>query len=174
MHQIQADQTTRKARRRTRANLTADGSALTNTTTETTLATHTVAANEFLADSEVEIEGSITVTSGNGNDTLTARVKLGGSTLATSPAFDVTNAGDQIHFRVVGYWRTIGASGKLVVKYANFSCNAQAAPIAGAIGVAGEITLNTTGTLACIVTGQWSAASASNSCKAQAFGYAHD
>lgn len=169
---IQLDPTGRGTRKRPRGYTTADGSALTNTTAETTLDTLTVPANAVKAvGDELVLEGSINVTSGNSTDTLAAKVKLGSLTLSTSGAGDVANSGDVLHWRVVLLFRAVGASGKAVVKQASFNYSGGAL---AATSAQGELSIDTTASQAAAIRGTWSNASSSNSCKSQAMSYAID
>ncbi len=169
---LQLDPTNRNFRARPRSFTITDGSALTNTVTETTLDSLTLPVNTIKeVGDELILEGSINVTSGNSTDTLTPKVKLGSLVLSTGGAADVANSGDVLHWRVVLFFRAVGASGKAVVKSAEFSYSGGALAPTSAQG---ELSIDTTATQLAAVRGTWSNASASNSCKSQAFSYAVD
>lgn len=169
---LQLDPTNRNFRARPRNFTIVDGSALTNTVTETTLDSLTLPVNTIKeVGDELILEGSVNVTSGNSTDTLSLKAKLGSLTLSTSVAADVANGGDVFHWRVVLLFRAVGASGKAVVKSAEFN---YAGGALGAVSTQGELSIDTTATQLAAIRGTWSNASSSNSCKSQAFSYAVD
>lgn len=169
---IQNDAAARGFRKRPRGYTTADGSSYTNSTTETTLDSFTLAANTIKhVGDELVLEGSINITSGNSTDTLAAKLKLGSLTLSTGGAADVANSGDVMHWRVVLLFRAVGASGKAVVKHASFN---YAGGALAATSTQGELSIDTTASQVAAIRGTWSNASASNACKSQAMTWAVD
>lgn len=146
---------------------TADGSPYGNLTTETTLATSSIAANAVQAGQWIDVPFAVNVTAGHTTDTLTLKVKAGSTVLLTSPAYDVVNTGELITGRLSLYVRAGGASGKAVVGAVHVQAGTATA---GATATAGEISLDFTAAISLTLTGAWSVADAGNSCKAQLFG----
>lgn len=159
-----------------RANsFTADGAALTNSTTETVLATYTIPANTLLAGSALRVRFMVSVTADAGVTTLTVRLRIGpttltGTALITSGAVDTSAnhvcVGEFFLISQVapaasaacrgwGNWQEPGAAG-----------GAFKTAVLGTGGVGANLATN--GALLLEVTGQWSAAD-SNSCKATYF-----
>jgi hypothetical protein len=112
------------------------------------------------------IKGHISDT---GNPTLTLKVTLGGTTLATSAAITLGNVSSdywEIEHEIV--CRTTGATGS-VVSSGEFSYeNANDMNGVGLVNTS-AVTIDTTGTLALDVTAQWGTSSASNTITAQIF-----
>jgi len=145
----------------------ADGTAYTNSTTETTLGSVSVPAN-FVTQvgQEFDIFSRVDVTSGDGANTLVLKAYLGSTLIGESPTVDVTDGGGDIglmQLRITA--RVVGAAG---TAYAAGQ---------SALGVPGTATMRATGSVGQItaidwtaaqtisIKGTWSAASASNSCK---------
>lgn len=144
--------------------MVADGTALSNTVTETSLGGYTIAANTLRAGDKIRIRGFVNVTATNSTNTLLLKVKIGSTILYATAAVDVAD-GDIGWFDIEITVRTIGGSGTIVAQGT------------AALGVPGTVTskpgflastaIDTTATQAVTVTGTWSVASASNSCKLQ-------
>ena len=143
---------------------TAASTALTNTTTETSFDNSSVVmpANTLNAGDVIRLRAQGICTSTNSTDTLNVKVKIGSTVIAATGAVDVAN--NDIFFVDVDIpIRTIGASGTLV-----------ATGLVG-LGVEGTVTakptklasttIDTTASNTLSVTGTWSVASASNSCR---------
>ncbi len=145
----------------------ADGTAYTNSTTETTLGSVSVPAN-FVTQvgQEFDIFSRVDVTSGNGADTLVLKAYLGSTLIGESPTVDVTDGGGDIglmQLRITA--RVVGAAG---TAYAAGQ-SALGVPVTAtmrATGSVGQITaIDWTAAQTISIKGTWSAASASNSCK---------
>jgi|SRR3990167_6201412 len=140
----------------------AASAALTNSTTETTLDSHAFAAGELKAGDVVEVMASGIATATNSTDTLTVKLKFGTTVILATAALDATD-NDTWFLHAYVTIRTDGASGTFV---STGSTN---------IGVEGTAThrndivastaIDTTAALTFAVTGTWSAASASDSCR---------
>ena len=142
-------------------NAIADAAALTNTTSETAFdKSYTFPVGSLKAGDKIVIEGEVRATATNSTDTLTVKVKIGSTLLATSGAVDVAN-NDICVFRLTLTVTDVGATG-------HFTASGTIS-----LGVAGTVTakavyvdstaIDTTATQAITVTGQWSNASSSNS-----------
>ncbi len=143
---------------------TAASAALTNTTTETSFdnSTVTIPANTLNAGDVIRVRAQGICTSTNSTDTLNAKLKFGSTVVAATGAVDVAN-NDVFYIDVDLVVRTVGASGTIV-----------ATGLVG-LGVEGTVTgkpaklasatVDTTASIAMSVTGTWSVASASNSCR---------
>jgi hypothetical protein len=144
----------------------AASAALTNSTTETTLDTRTIAANFLKAGDVVEIIGQGIATATNANDTLTIKIKLGGTVVCATAAVDVAD-NDVWFLHTFVTIRTDGASGTMVAS------GIQQVGVEGTatmrMDIVASSAVDTTGTLAAILTATWSAASAGNSCRNDAF-----
>lgn len=142
--------------------------AVTDTTSETAFdQAVTVPANLLSAGAVLRIRGKVRVTSGNGTDTLTLRLRIGGLTgvlLATAPAFDVTNGGGDLGvLDSVVTVREIGASGSITAA-SGAGLGVPGTATWRVDGTVGAQSIDTTAAKDVVVTAQWSAASASNSC----------
>jgi carbon monoxide dehydrogenase subunit G len=143
----------------------AASSALSDTTDETTLSSVSFTAHELSDGTVIEFEAQGVATATNGTDTLTVKVKLGSTVIASTGAVDVAN-NDIWHLRGRIVIRTDGATGTLV---------ATGTQILGAEGATvksfklASTAVDTTGALTLAVTGTWSVASASNSCRNDVF-----
>ena len=147
----------------------ASGSAYSNATAETVLGSLTIPANRIKVGTRIRFRFLVNVTSGNSSNTLTLKVRLGGvagTLIATGSAVDVTDGGADVGI-VEGeiIFTSVGATGALR------ACGSQAlGPPASAtfkpwmVTVAAALTGDTTADNALVITGTWSAASASNSC----------
>jgi len=147
---------------------TADSTAITNTAAETSYdaSAYTFPANSLRAGDIIDIEAQILITAHTGADTLTNKLKIGGTVLASSGA--VNNAANDVcTIRIRVIIRTAGAGG-------TFTCYGFIAD-----GAPGTVTdkpitpvtgsIDTTANQALSLTGQWSASTASDSAKSQAF-----
>lgn len=154
------------------AAISAAGTALTNSTTETVLTSHNPAAYSFQAGKHYRVRGAVRATATNATDTLRCRLRIGPTTLtgtvvADSTAVDVAND-DVWAFELLITCRAAGSAGEIVVT--------GSAGIVGAEGTATErlaferiTSFDTTVTQRVEVTGVWSVANAGNSCQAEAF-----
>lgn len=144
----------------------AASSALSNSTTETTLDSRAIVANALKAGDVIEVTAQGIATATNSTDTLTIKIKVGSSVACATAAVDVAD-NDVWFLHTFITIRTDGGSGTLV-----------AAGIAQ-VGVEGTATMridilastavDTTAAQTVAVTGTWSVASASNSCRNDTF-----
>lgn len=148
----------------------AASAALTNSTTETTLDTFTFQADELAKGDSLDIVCGGIATATNSTDTLQIKVKVGGTVVGQTSAVDVAN--DDIwvlHLRV--HIRTDGPSGTMI------SMGIQQLGVEGTATMRQELVastaLDTTAAVAVIVTGTWSVASTSNSCRNEIFEIDH-
>ena len=145
----------------------ADGTAYTNSTTETTLGSVSVPAN-FMTQvgQELNIFSRVDVTSGNGTDTLVLKAYLGNTLIGQSPTVDVTDGGGDIGLmRLLLTARTVGNAGTAYAA-GDSALGFPAIVVMRATGSASEITaIDWTAAQTISIKGTWSAASASNSCK---------
>lgn len=142
---------------------TADSAALTNTVTETAFdKSYTIPANMLKVGDVIRISAQVLATATNSTDTLTVRLKIGSTTIISTGAVDVAN-NDIATITCELVVRTIGASGTFV------GTGEQSLGVPGTVTSKPfnlvSTTIDTTATQAITVTGQWSVASASNSCK---------
>ena len=144
----------------------ADGAALTNTTTETTLGSYVLPAG-FVTQvgQRFDIMARVDVTSGNGTDTLTLKAYIGSTLIGETVAVDVTNGGGDIGvFNLSLVARVAGSSGKAYA--AGFAgLGVPATATSQVTGTVGEASVDWTAAQTIAIKGTWSAASASNSCK---------
>lgn len=140
---------------------TAASAAVTNTVTETAFdKTYTFPANTLKAGDVIHIRTQAIATATNSTDTLTVKLKIGSTVVATTGALDVAD-NDLATIDVYIFVRTVGASGTIVG-----SGFVTIGPPASATTKAFQLAstaIDTTATQLISVTGQWSVASASNS-----------
>ena len=128
---------------------------------------YTIPANSLAAGDILRIRGQGLVVAAANTDTLTIKVKIGSTTIATSPAPDtVTN--DIFAFDIDVVIRTIGATGTYVAGGWMFMGTPAAA--AGAADISsgsfvGSTAINTLTTNAITVTANWSVADAGDSAR---------
>lgn len=140
----------------------AAGTALTASSTKTTLDSVVIPANTLKAGDVIRVRAQVVATATNSTDTLTVTLDMGGTAIATTGPVDVAN-GDigYIDYDIV--LRTVGASGTMV------------AAGSVALGVPGTVTakpkfmastaIDTTAALTLAVSGTWSTTDAGNSCR---------
>lgn len=148
---------------------TAASTAVSNTASETALdnSACTIPANSLRPGDVIKIKTQGIATATNAADTLTINVKLGSATLYQFAANDVVN-NDIWNGEVTMVVRSIGASGSAVVDViGTLDVDADKDPAIASFKAA--TTIDTTGDLAITVTATWSAASSSNSCRADIF-----
>lgn len=150
--------------------LAAAGTALTNSTSETVLASYEIPAYGLQAGQVIGIEGAVIATTTNSTDTLTVDLAIGptsltGTVIGTSGAVDVAN-NDKITWDISCVVRDADSS-SVVLCYGSMS-------VLGAEGTAThrvafeQLALDSGVAQKIEVTGTWSVASASNSCRADA------
>ena len=137
--------------------------ALTNSSTETTLGSHSVPANEIKSGTTLRFKASLRITNVASSATLTIKIKLGSTAIATWSGLAVAT-GDYLIIEgdIIGR-APPGASASVVAW-------AKAIGLLGGLDSPGKSAVNapanyaTNGALTFAITGQWSAANAS-SCK---------
>lgn len=157
---------------RTLYQITSSGTTLTNSTSETVLASHSLGANALQAGKTYQLRAAVSVPSTNSTDTLTLKVRIGGTTLTgtavyTSAAVDVANS-DLAVIDCEIHVFSVGSSGA-----ARALTQASTGPDASAIAVgsyyAAVSSLDTTAAILIELTGTWSVAHADNQCAAVMF-----
>lgn len=149
--------------------LVAAGTALSNSTTETILASYNMPGNSLQSGKRYKISGAVVASSTNSTDTLRVRLRVGPTTLTGTvildgTAVDVAN-NDVIVFDISAQVRADG-----VVIFSGFATLEGAEGTVTARAVFESVTVaDVTATLRIELTGLWSVASASNSCRADAF-----
>lgn len=144
----------------------AAGTALTASSTETTLLSATIPANKLRVGDVIRVRAQGIATATNSTDTLTPRLRLGttiaGTAVSAIAATDVANS-DIFYFDQEIVIRTIGASGTYV---AAGVCAIAATGVAPALAtILASTAIDTTVANTIYFTGQWSTTSASNSCR---------
>lgn len=131
-----------------------------NTITETSIGSYSVPANTLKQGTTLRIKGSLRVTGNAAADTVTLRIKLGGTTLLTSAAL-VMIANDVAEYEalitgydVPGAAANVAASARVTASQSGTFSNAAAVPAVSSYA--------TNGALVATATAQWSAASASD------------
>ena len=143
------------------------GTALTNSVVETALGAYTIPANSLSVGSliQVRFQGIATLT--NSTDTLTIKLYLGGiggTALISMAATDVAN-NDVFQGEYELAVRTIGSTGTVVGVGSFKSIPAAEGTMTIKDDILASTTLDTTANKDITVSGTWSVASASNSCR---------
>ena len=156
------------------ATKTAASSALTNTTDETALDSLAIPANTLVAGSTIRVQGMSIVTVVTSNPDLQFFLSLGPTSTALASREEIITttdaevaANDVFYVDAVIQVRTIGSSGTAVAM-----CEYQDPDAVGTQAkrtIKASFTLNTTVEQTLAVSAQWSAASASNSCRSDVF-----
>ena len=144
----------------------ADGTALTNSTTETTLGSVSIPAKYVQqAGADVRHSGARGCHQRQRTDTLTLKAYIGSTLIGETAAVDVTNGGGDIGvFDLSLVARVAGSSGKAYA--AGFAgLGVPATATSQVTGTVGEASVDWTAAQTIAIKGTWSAASASNSCK---------
>jgi hypothetical protein len=144
------------------------GTALTNSTSETVLASYTLPANSLQRGAEIQIESDVIATATNSTDTLNVKLRVGPTTLTgtvvgQSAAVDVAN-NDVVHVDVHCDVRNNGSASIVLCGGTITTLGAEGTATAR---VAFEsLSLDSTVAQRIELTGTWSVASPSNSCRA--------
>ena len=151
--------------------LTSAGTAHSNSTTETVLASYTLPASSLCPGKVYHLHALAIATATNSTDTLTVVVRVGSTTLtgtvcASSGAVDVA---DNDVVVVDLYFTVRDADSSSVVIVSGFCSAAGAEGTATARVAYQSLALDTTVDNYIELTADWSVASASNSCRADAF-----
>jgi hypothetical protein len=121
----------------------------------------TIPANALQAGDVVRIRAQGLVVDQNGSDTATIRLRLGGSTLATSPAIDVAD-NDVFNIDSAVTIRTDGASGTLVASSLGQGPDAAGTDLAVWGDILASTAVNTTAAITVDATVQFSGSHADN------------
>lgn len=149
------------------SSMTAAGSALTNSNTETVLGSVTIPANTIKLGTVVQIRYQGIVTADNGATTLTVRLRVGATTLTGTAIISHAATDTSANHIFTGFCELVGraAPGATAACVAKTHYNDPgAAGAAVKAGFMGSTNFATNGALLVEVTGQWSAADA-NSCR---------
>lgn len=148
-------------------NLTAAGTALSDSTTETSLGSVTIPANTLQAGSLIQIRFQGIATATNSSDTLAVKLYIGGLTGTALLSLTATDVVDNNVF--TGEYelaiRTIGSTGTMVGVGVYKSVPAAEGTMTTKDDILASTTIDTTAAQVVAVSGTWSAASASNSCR---------
>lgn len=153
--------------------LTAAGTALTNTTTETSLASVTIPANSLDSGSIIKVRFQGIATATNSTDTLTVKLYIGtagigGTALISMAATDVAN-NDVFQGEYELVIRTTGSSGTMVGCGTFKSIPAAEGTMTIKDDILASTTIDTTVNQVIMLAGTWSVANAGNSCRADLF-----
>jgi hypothetical protein len=147
--------------------LSAAGTALSNSTTETALGAITIPANSLQVGSLIKIRYQGIATATNSTDTLAVKLYIGGlsgTALISHAATDVAN-NDVFTGEYEIAIRTIGSSGTMVGCGTYKSVPAAEGTMTIKDDILASTTIDTTADKDVTVSGTWSVASASNSCR---------
>jgi hypothetical protein len=140
---------------------------LTNSNVETTLATHTLLANMLKAGTSVRVRGAVRVTGNAGADTLSLKLRLGGTALLTTTAAALV-ANDVVHVDFVISSRAAPSAASSV--QATGTATVSVAGVHGTKAyVLAPANYATNGTLDVDLRGTWNNASASDIAICEAF-----
>lgn len=140
---------------------------LTNSTTETTLASHTLPANMLKAGTTLRVRGAVRVTGNAAADTLTFKLRLGGTSLVTTSAAAMV-ANDVAEFDFMVTSRAAPSASSSVLAEGRVGISVGGTHSAKTYVLA-PTTYATNGALDVDLRGTWSAASASDVVICEAF-----
>ena len=148
-------------------NLSAAGTALTDSTTETALASVSIGANRLQVGSLIQIRYQGIATATNSTDTLAVKLYIGGLSGTALISHAATDVADNNVF--TGEYelaiRTVGSSGTMVGVGTYKSVPAAEGTATYKDDFLASTTIDTTVAQSVAVSGTWSVASASNSCR---------
>lgn len=147
--------------------LTAAGTALTNSTTETALASATLPANILQVGTLIKVRYQVIATATNSTDTLAVKLYIGGiggTALISHAATDVAD-NNVVSGEYELIIRTIGSSGTMVGVGTYKSVPAAEGTMTIKDDILASTAIDTTASQAITVAGTWSNASAGNSCR---------
>lgn len=153
---------------------TAQGTEVENTTTEGALASYTCPADFWKVGKTVLISGGCIVVDNNSTDTLTLRLRFGGSTTpGSNTALAVADAVDAADADLAAVWgtltcRTVGTAGTFAFSGFISTPDAAAATVIRA-GCAVISSIDTTAATYIDYTATWSVAHADNEVASEAF-----
>jgi len=143
----------------------AASSALTASSTETSLGSFSIPANRLRAGTRIKVRAMVKATATNSTDTLTVKLYFNGITgtaVASTGALDATN-NDLALIDMELVIRTVGASGTVVA--AGMATIGPAASATLKPVILDSSTIDTTIAQVIAVSGQWSTTSGGNSCR---------
>ncbi len=150
--------------------ITAAGTAVSNTTTETSLASWAVSANELQPNKLYRVTGAIRSTATNSTDTLTVTIRWGtSSTMSSNTSVFATTAVDQVNDDVVVFAFDLHVQTATRVAVSGFMTDADAEGSKLLGSVYHVLTTAKDTAYRLDVTATWSVANAGNSCQAEAF-----
>lgn len=149
--------------------LPAVGAALTNTTTETVLASTEIAAKSLQVGQVYNLKAAVKATATNSTDTLEVKVRVGPTTLtgtvvATSGAVDAAND-NVVVLDLSFYVRSVSSTSAVIAFGVCSTLGAEATATARAAFE--QLSISNAVAQKFEITGTWSAASASDSCRAE-------
>jgi hypothetical protein len=150
--------------------INAAGTAVSNTTTETSMATWTVAANELQPNKLYRISGSIRSTATNSTDTLVVTIRWGSSaTMSSNTSVFATAAVDQVNDDVACFAidLAVQSTTRAVVSGFISDSDAEGSKLLGSVYQILTVAKDTAYRLD--ITATWSVANAGNSCQAESF-----
>lgn len=139
----------------------AAGTAVTNTTTETAVASYTIKGGTLAAGKSIQFSAVCQTTSSNGTDTLLYKVYLGSTAIATLTAVDQAN-NDVAIFD--GELTSYGLSSSTTVVSKVITNDSDATGQAARCFAAVTASVDTTADIVLSIKATWSNASASDSC----------
>lgn len=150
--------------------LSAAGTALTASSTETALASYTIPARTLAAGNVIRVRYQGIATATNGTDTLAIKLYVGGlsgTAVITQAAIDVANND------TFGGWadiviRTVGAAGTFVAS-AWYKTTAAEGTATMKDDITASTAIDTTASQAITLSGQFSSTNAGNSCRCDVF-----
>lgn len=150
--------------------ITAAGTAVSNTTTETSMATWSIAANELQPNKVYRISGAVRSTATNSTDTLAVTIRFGTSaTMASNTSVFATAAVDQVNddVAIFAFDLHVHSNTRAVVSGFISDADAEGSKLLGSVYQVLTIAKDTAYRLD--ITATWSVANAGNSCQAEAF-----
>lgn len=148
----------------------ANSTAHSDSTDEATLDSYTFTGTELAAQDVIEVSAKVVATSTNGSDTLAVRLLVGTEEICTTGAVDVSNSDvAMIHAKIT--LRAVGSSGSVSAHgYTSLGASGTVTAKVFAKAAASE---DLSGSVSVSIRADWSAASASNSCRLEDFVVIH-
>lgn len=148
----------------------ANSTAHSDSTDEATLDSYTFTGTELAAQDVIEVSAKVVATSTNGSDTLAVRLLVGTEEICTTGAVDVANSDvAMIHAKIT--LRAVGSSGSVSAHgYTSLGASGTVTAKVFAKAAASE---DLSGSVSVSIRADWSAASASNSCRLEDFVVIH-
>lgn len=144
----------------------ASGTALTDSTTETALASYTIKGGTLAAGKSIGFDATFLTTAAQSTDTLTLKVYIGATAIATFTAEDQTTNDVSV---ITGKLTSRALSSSATVVSWVLGTDADATGEAARGFAAKTASLDTTGDIVLSIKGTWSVASANNSVQCESF-----